>query len=96
MTELCEGIAIAPPEQAAEKEEEIKKEPIKIRIALFFDGTLNNRTNIEAREDDDQHYLDYTEAGSSFENGRTNIAIMETHMTEVIPDGYDYFESISS
>ena len=94
MTEICEGIGIAAQEQAEEKKEEVKKKPKKIRIALFFDGTLNNRTNIKAREDDSEHYLDNTEPGSSYENGRTNIAIMETHMTTEIPDGYDYFESV--
>ena len=93
MTEICEGIGITTSEKAEEKKEDVKKKPKKIRIALFFDGTLNNRTNIEARENNTEHYLDNTEPGSSYENGRTNIAIMESHVTEDIPDGYDYFES---
>ncbi len=93
MTEICEGVGIVPPEQAEETEEEVEKKPKKIRIALFFDGTLNNRTNIEAREKGTEHYLDNTEPGSSYENGRTNVAIMETHVTKAIPEGYDYFES---
>ena len=92
MTEICEGVAIAPPEQAEEKKEEKEKQPVKIRIALFFDGTLNNRTNIEAREDNDKHYLDNQEAGNSFENGRTNIAIMETHMAKDLPCGYEVYK----
>jgi len=94
MTELCEGVCIPVVEQEEKKQEEVKRKPKKIRIALFFDGTLNNRTNIEAREKNSQHYLDNTKPGDSFENGRTNIAIMETHMTKAIPSGYDYFECI--
>lgn len=93
MTQCLEGICIPAQEQAEEEKEEVKKKPKKIRIALFFDGTLNNRTNIQAREKNTEHYLDNTEPGSSYENGRTNIAVMETHMTNEIPDGYDYFES---
>jgi hypothetical protein len=94
MTEICEGVAVLPAEKAETKKEKKEKQPKKIRITLFFDGTLNNRTNIEAREDNSQHYLDNTEPSSSYENGRTNVAIMETHMTTDIPAGYDYFESV--
>ncbi len=47
MTQL--GESISPPEvdKPAEKEEEIKK--TKIRHSIFFDGTLNNKANIDAR-----------------------------------------------
>ncbi len=47
MTQL--GESVSPPEvdKPEEKEEEIKK--IKIRHSIFFDGTLNNKANIDAR-----------------------------------------------
>ncbi|PKF60331.1 hypothetical protein CW745_15410 [Psychromonas sp. psych-6C06] len=94
MTEICEKVAIATPPKAEKEPEEKEKKPIKVRLAIFFDGTLNNRTNIEAREQNTQHYLDHTKAGSSFENGRTNVAIMETHMKEEVPSEYDLYKSM--
>lgn len=75
------------------------KDPLKIRIALFFDGTLNNRTNIEEREKDSPDYQkNYPSVQkkngakkdpNSYDNGRTNIAIMEPHLLEQA-DGYDF------
>ncbi len=48
MTELCEG-SYKPP--SLEKQaDDPKKEPLNIRIAIFYDGTLNSRINIEQRE----------------------------------------------
>jgi len=47
MTQL--GESVSPPEvdKAEEKEEEVKS--VKMRYSVFFDGTLNNKTNIDAR-----------------------------------------------
>lgn len=80
-----------------EPKQEIKKEKLKIRFSLFFDGTLNNRTNIEEREKAElgmasEPYKDEGDGGSnSYDNGRTNIAIMEP-LVPITKDkkGYDY------
>lgn len=92
------NLSQATPEEIEEAKK--GKDPIKIRIMLFYDGTLNNRLNIKEREmrelgpDErknrklktevsDEDYDDYTEDSSnSYDNGRTNIAIMEPHVSE--------------
>ncbi|PKG37067.1 hypothetical protein, partial [Psychromonas sp. Urea-02u-13] len=94
MTEMCEGIAICTPPEEDKAPEDKEKSPIKIRIALFFDGTLNNRTNIEANERPEHHKYDTLKSRASFENGRTNIAIMETHMEDKIPSGYQVYKHL--
>ena len=76
------------------------KDPIKIRVALFYDGTLNNRVNITEREKHElgidldpklKKYDKYTKSDSnSYDNGRTNIAIMEPHLMETA-ENYDVF-----
>ncbi len=72
-----------------------KKDPLKIRISLFFDGTNNNRDNIEEREKDSDIYKKYRKAdgSGSYDNGRTNIAIMEPYVSvkkaHYVPD-YDF------
>lgn len=92
MTEMCEGIAIYTPPKEEKAPEEKEKISIKLRIALFFDGTLNNRTNIDANEGPDKHKYDVFKDRGSFENGRTNIAIMESHMEKGIPPGYQAYQ----
>ena len=102
MTEIVEGIAVIVPEPAEKEEEEVEKEPIKIRIALFFDGTLNNRLNIEAREKVSTAYtketgfLGFFERDSnsnSYDNGRTNINIMQKSISQSFkPEGVDYYK----
>lgn len=84
------------------------KKPLKIRISLFFDGTLNNRDNIEEREMrefgkserteheikpeiEEEDYSEFTEGETnSYQNGRTNIAIMEPHVSVKKDDYSDY------
>jgi hypothetical protein len=66
------------------------KKPLKIRIHLLCDGTANNKTNIAEREkyeasqpSDSLAYLTHGAGGtSSYDNGRTNIAIMEPHVED--------------
>ena len=72
-----------------QQEERKNKKPLKIRISIFFDGTLNNRENIEEREKNSDIYKkNKTNDGvNSYDNGRTNIAIMEPH---VITEKTDY------
>ena len=87
MTQTGETTAPSEPEP---KEEEIQKTPKKIRLALFFDGTLNNRFNIEAREEQSEAYKKYGKPGNSFENGRTNVAIMEQQVIDKASAYSDY------
>jgi hypothetical protein len=46
--------------------------PVRIRAAVFFDGTLNNRTNVELGQ---QRVF----RGDSYRNNFTNIAILEKY-----------------
>ena len=46
MTQIGEGVA-NPTTETEEPQDD--KEHVKIRFCLFFDGTLNNRTNVEQR-----------------------------------------------
>ena len=66
------------------------KDPIKIRLVLFYDGTLNNRTNVEQRELNTNIYQKYRnpKGPTSYDNGRTNIAIMEPHLIKASEDYY--------
>ena len=78
MTETVEKIATS----KEEKEQETEKDPLKIRISLFYDGTLNNRDNIEEREKNSNIYKKKAKSDSnSYDNGRTNVAIMEPHLS---------------
>ena len=90
MSQYGEGIAIE--NIYVEKPED--KEEISVRLSLFYDGTLNNRVNIEEREavklgqigpsGEVSTFSPYTrhkgDGGTSYDNGRTNIAIMEPHL----------------
>ena len=73
-----------------------KKKELKVRLSLFYDGTLNNRVNIAEREKaklnkliKSPYYSHKTDDGNnSYDNGRTNIAIMEPHLRKK-SKGYD-------
>lgn len=83
-----QGEQKAQPNDAQPRED--GKKPLKIRIALCFDGTLNNRTNIEEREKNSDVYQQMRGSGdNSYDNGRTNVAILEPHLMESA-DGYDF------
>jgi len=92
MTQYGEGTAT----QNIYNEKPENKEEINVRLSLFFDGTLNNRVNIEEREKAklnksiaSPYYTHKTDDGNnSYDNGRTNIAIMEPHLLDT-SDGYD-------
>src|SRR5690554_7702660 len=75
------------PSAADPKPEDPKnKKPLKIRIHLLCDGTLNNKTNVAEREKSEleQSSESYSTHGdgeaNSYDNGRTNVAIMEPHV----------------
>lgn len=64
----------------------IKKKPLEIRISVFFDGTGNNRGNIQAREGSGNTAVydrvraqnaDNPGAYGSFEAGYSNVSILE-------------------
>jgi len=88
VTELMESVQPPAVEEAEEKPKD--KDPIKIRIALFFDGTLNNRFNIAEREGASEIYKAKApkKGPNSYDNGRTNVAIMEQNIRDTA-DGYD-------
>ncbi|WP_347329905.1 phospholipase effector Tle1 domain-containing protein [Marinimicrobium locisalis] len=91
MTEVGEKVFVAKP-TVIEKE---KKEPVqelKVRLLLFFDGTLNNRTNVAQREGETDIYAEHEGMGS-YENGRSNIALLESNVEKNIA-GYDAVASV--
>ena len=78
------------------------KEEISVRLSLFYDGTLNNRVNIEEREAVQLQQIGPSgevgifspynrhkgDGDTSYDNGRTNIAIMEPHLRKK-SEGYE-------
>jgi len=60
-----------------------RKDPIIIKLNVFFDGTRNNRTNVEIREktsrtpEENRSYKLYGKEDSSYEQGYSNVAIMQ-------------------
>lgn len=91
MSELGEAISVPEPEPVEKKEEEKKK--VKVRISLFFDGTLNNRINVDQRAEDGEDpgsnkiYQKYKGGDNSYEGDYTNVAKMERYIDNA--SGYD-------
>ncbi|WP_027329727.1 phospholipase effector Tle1 domain-containing protein [Marinimicrobium agarilyticum] len=92
MTEIGEGAFAPPPPDKPEMESEEGQQELKVRLLLFFDGTLNNRTNVEQREKSTDIYEEHAGNGS-YENDRSNIAILEANFEKQAP-GYDATVSI--
>ncbi|NNE62693.1 MAG: DUF2235 domain-containing protein [Gammaproteobacteria bacterium] len=96
MSEFGESAFSPAPEEVEEKQEETKK--VKVRISLFFDGTLNNRINIDQRIEDENTpgsnkiYQRYKDGDNSYEGEYTNIAKMERY----VDDAEDYQVTLSS
>ena len=90
MTQIGEQIAINALISEAKDPEDDKKEPITLRFSLFFDGTMNNRVNIDSREQNKEAYRKHGTKGSSYDNGRTNIDIMEPHLGKKA-NGFDLY-----
>lgn len=92
---MQQGEGIATTSIPEEKEPEIEKQKLRIRFSIFFDGTLNNRSNIAEREQFElgsttKTYKTEGDGGNnSYDNGRTNVAIMEPHIEKVQGD-YDF------
>ena len=86
MPDINEGAFSASEEPAPEEEpkEEEGRPRVKVRFCVFFDGTLNNRTNVEEREKNSKAYQDHKpKAGddpNSYEGDKTNVAKMESYI----------------
>lgn len=86
MTQLGEGISILTVEEEPVTEENKKK--IKIRFSIFFDGTLNNRTNVKEGVGSKSYKSSKSSFGiinalkgvGSFENALSNVAKMEEYV----------------
>ncbi len=91
MTQVGESVFV-PQSPTQENKQDEPVQEIKIRVMLFFDGTLNNRTNVEQREKQTDVYEQY-EGVDSYENGRSNIALLESLVTED-SEGYDAVVSV--
>lgn len=81
------GEGYSPPAIEKKPDDPKDKEPLTIRIILMCDGTNNNKYNIAEREkfelaegDESKGHKDFGTLGSSYDNGRTNIATMEPHV----------------
>lgn len=92
--ECNEAVCGPTPETSEEKKEERK--PLKIRCALFFDGTLNNRKNTKARLDNSDAYKKNKggkdQGDGSFENDYTNVSTLEAN---ILPKADAHDEMIS-
>lgn len=98
MSQLGEAVFVPPPEEPEEKGD-VPKKAVTIRCALFFDGTLNNRINVNARKTNSEAYqatqsLWHRRTGwgsdkgdVSYENEESNIARMEPYVEDA--DGFD-------
>ncbi len=99
MTELCESVQ--PPAVEQEEKRDDDKKPVTIRCIMLFDGTMNNKTNIESRIAKNEFYeatrsKKYKlfgervgEGAESYENGFTNIASLDGYMDKEPAKGYD-------
>jgi len=99
VTELCEGVQ--PPATEPEEKRNDDKKPVTIRCIMLFDGTMNNKTNIESRISKNEFYeatrsKKYKlfgervgEGAESYENGFTNIASLDGYMDKAPAKGYD-------
>lgn len=99
MTDICEGIE--PPAVEPEEKRDDDKKPVTIRCIMLFDGTMNNKTNIESRIAKNDFYESTRskkykvfgervgKGADSYENGFTNIAALDGYMEKEPAKGYD-------
>ncbi|WP_341938820.1 phospholipase effector Tle1 domain-containing protein [Marinimicrobium sp. C2-29] len=100
MTEIGEGVFVPEPPKSSGEEGEGKKK-LKVRLLLFFDGTANNRTNVEERENNTEVYRDLADqwvelkAYQSYNNAKSNIALLEEQLDpEKPPKSFDHALSV--
>jgi hypothetical protein len=89
MTEANESTGDRPDDVDPENDQPEKKDRIKVRLTLFFDGTENNKTNTDSRYANNAAFEKYGEEGSSYYNDYSNVARLERFL-EKGASGYDY------
>ncbi|TQV88043.1 T6SS phospholipase effector Tle1-like catalytic domain-containing protein [Aliikangiella coralliicola] len=87
MTQIGESMFVAPEPTEEKPEEEEKKKKVKLRFSLFFDGTLNNRTNTAERKANSDVYKKVQRSWfqsfrgyGSYENEVSNVGKMEEYV----------------
>ncbi|PUA26741.1 MAG: hypothetical protein B0W54_23695 [Cellvibrio sp. 79] len=73
------------------------KKPVKVRCVLLYDGTGNNKTNIQSRLDDKEGHYKRSKSlwstikggNDSYENFFTNIASLDTYTEKEPAEGFD-------
>ncbi|WP_024459840.1 phospholipase effector Tle1 domain-containing protein [Marinimicrobium sp. LS-A18] len=97
MTQVGEGVFVPQPPISGGDEGDEGKKKLSVRLLLFFDGTANNRTNVEERENNTEVYQELQDqwlglkAYQSYNNGRSNIALLEAQVDDrTPPKGFDY------
>lgn len=87
----------------ARKAEQVRKDqeekPVRLRCSLFFDGTLNNKSNVAARKTNDAELKDKFDQ-KSYDADYTNVAKLERYVNRKA-QGYDghsvrYIEGIGT
>ena len=81
MTQQGEGISS---DSSPDEPDKIEDIGVKIRFSVFFDGSLNNRTNIESRLEGNDIYQQnkIKKNSNSYENDKTNVARMELYIDD--------------
>lgn len=88
MTQVGEGVFVPQPPNSGGDEDDEGKKKISVRLLLFFDGTANNRTNVEEREKNTEVYQALADqwvglkAYQSYNNGKSNIALLEAQVDD--------------
>lgn len=73
------------------------KKPVKVRCVLLYDGTGNNKTNINSRLNDKEGHYKRSKSiwstikggNDSYENFYTNIASLDTYTQDQPAEGFD-------
>jgi hypothetical protein len=93
--DVGESINISKPEQQEEPVGD--KKPVKVRCVLLYDGTGNNKTNINSRLNDKEGHYQRSKSfwstikggNDSYENWFTNIASLDTYTQDQPAEGFD-------
>src|SRR5690606_21378122 len=90
------GESVKTPEPEKPEDPVGDKKPIKVRCVLLFDGTGNNKKNIERKEaglpayEKSKTFWRILKGGNaSYENWYTNIASLDTYIKDQPAEGYD-------
>jgi hypothetical protein len=94
------------PEPPEDEDKDEKQERLKVRVSLFYDGTQNNRANVNARknvelgqrsgqtdaeyEESLRLFAKYGMKGSSYDNDESNVSRLEGKLMDEV-DGYDHY-----